>query len=383
MLSASVLHIKTTKMHVFRQMQPLVAQKNVLCEHKLVDYFVAPVYNLVTFKEVFMKFANNLHYLRKRDKVTQEALADELGVSRQSVSKWETGEAYPETDKLIMLCDIFGVSLDDMLRSDLAGATQNENETATENLQTDSLQMSAATQEEYIAHMDKFSKFIALGVFLVLLGVGVCMVLCGVGEMLWPQQQELFDVLAAVAVILFVAIAVFLFVFAGIGHDNYCKEHPKVAAPYSDEQFRSFQKRFAVSIASLIAGILLDVVFLVVFASLIDAGILASNFVEAAECFVVAAFLIVLAFLVGGIVFVGIQHSKYDIEEYNKQAQSIAHPSKKDKFKDAICGVVMLTATAVYLIFGFVCNIWHPTWVVFPIGGIFCAIFSTIYDAKK
>lgn len=94
MLSASVLHIKTTKMHVFRQMQPLVAQKNVLCEHKLVDYFVAPVYNLVTFKEVFMKFANNLHYLRKRDKVTQEALADELGVSRQSVSKWETGVSH-------------------------------------------------------------------------------------------------------------------------------------------------------------------------------------------------------------------------------------------------------------------------------------------------
>lgn len=50
-----------------------------------------------------MSFAENLQYLRKRDKVTQEGLAETLGVSRQSVSKWETGEAYPETEKIIAL----------------------------------------------------------------------------------------------------------------------------------------------------------------------------------------------------------------------------------------------------------------------------------------
>lgn len=46
-----------------------------------------------------MSFAENLQTLRKRDKITQEELADKLQVSRQSVSKWETGEAYPETEK--------------------------------------------------------------------------------------------------------------------------------------------------------------------------------------------------------------------------------------------------------------------------------------------
>lgn len=339
-----------------------------------------------------MNFTNNLHYLRKRDKVTQEDLADRLGVSRQSVSKWETGEAYPETDKLIMLCDIFGVSLDDMLRNDLANnALQNENapktETATENAtansQTEASQTSAATPQDYTAHMDKFSKFIALGVFLVLLGVGVCLVLSGVGEMLWPRQQELFDVLAAVAVIFFVAIAVFLFVVAGIGHDHYCKQHPEISSPYSEAQLHAFEKRFAVSIASLVAGILFDVVVLVVFSSLIDAKILAKGFEDAAQCFVVAAFLIVLAFLVGGMVFVGIQHSKYNVKEYNQEAQAIAKQTKSSKLKDAICSVIMLVATAVFLVFGLVCNIWHPTWVVFPIGGILCGIFSTIYEAKK
>lgn len=66
-----------------------------------------------------MSFADNLQYLRKKNKITQEELAEELNLSRQSVSKWETGEAYPETDKLIILCDKFGVTLDEMLRGDV------------------------------------------------------------------------------------------------------------------------------------------------------------------------------------------------------------------------------------------------------------------------
>lgn len=67
-----------------------------------------------------MSFAENLQNLRKRDKVTQEGLAETLGVSRQSVSKWETGEAYPETEKIIALCDFFRVSMDDLMRGDVA-----------------------------------------------------------------------------------------------------------------------------------------------------------------------------------------------------------------------------------------------------------------------
>ena len=67
-----------------------------------------------------MSFAENLQYLRKRDKVTQEGLAETLGVSRQSVSKWETGEAYPETEKIIALCDFFRGSMDDHMRGDVA-----------------------------------------------------------------------------------------------------------------------------------------------------------------------------------------------------------------------------------------------------------------------
>lgn len=66
-----------------------------------------------------MAFADNIQYLRKRDKLTQEDLAEKLDVSRQSISKWETGEAFPETEKLLMLCDMFQVNLDILMRGDV------------------------------------------------------------------------------------------------------------------------------------------------------------------------------------------------------------------------------------------------------------------------
>ena len=66
-----------------------------------------------------MGFKDNLQYLRGSHNMTQEQLAMLIGVSRQSVSKWESEKAYPEMDKLLMLCDMFGVSLDDLVMGDV------------------------------------------------------------------------------------------------------------------------------------------------------------------------------------------------------------------------------------------------------------------------
>ena len=59
-----------------------------------------------------MSFADNLKMIRKEKGLTQEQLAEILGVSRQAVSKWESNNGYPETDKLIVIAKKFGVSLD-------------------------------------------------------------------------------------------------------------------------------------------------------------------------------------------------------------------------------------------------------------------------------
>ena len=66
-----------------------------------------------------MSFRDNLQYLRAQRNFTQERLAMLLGVSRQAISKWESGKAYPEMDKLLMICDLFGCTLDDLVLGDV------------------------------------------------------------------------------------------------------------------------------------------------------------------------------------------------------------------------------------------------------------------------
>lgn len=66
-----------------------------------------------------MNFCNNLQKLRKNKNISQEQLAEELGVSRQAVSKWESGASYPEMDKLVLLCKIFNCNLDDLINKNI------------------------------------------------------------------------------------------------------------------------------------------------------------------------------------------------------------------------------------------------------------------------
>lgn len=65
------------------------------------------------------KFSENLKKIRKYNNLSQEQLADELGVSRQAISKWESTIAYPEMDKIITLCEKFDLNIDNFLHKDI------------------------------------------------------------------------------------------------------------------------------------------------------------------------------------------------------------------------------------------------------------------------
>ena len=67
-----------------------------------------------------MKFGENLKNIRKLRKISQEELADKLGVSRQSVSKWETGENYPSMTNIMCLCTIFKCNINEIVHEDMA-----------------------------------------------------------------------------------------------------------------------------------------------------------------------------------------------------------------------------------------------------------------------
>ena len=67
-----------------------------------------------------MSFAENLQRIRKEKHLSQEELAEILGVSRQAVSKWEQGTGYPEVDKLLVLSHELNISLDSLMATEIA-----------------------------------------------------------------------------------------------------------------------------------------------------------------------------------------------------------------------------------------------------------------------
>lgn len=96
-----------------------------------------------------MKFSEKLVQLRKQNKLSQEQLADMLDVSRQAVSKWESGTTYPEMDKLLTMCKLFKCSLDELTNDEIS--TRDFGEKKKSNFIIDALDMIAKTFEMFRA----------------------------------------------------------------------------------------------------------------------------------------------------------------------------------------------------------------------------------------
>lgn len=76
-----------------------------------------------------MNFGENLKLFRKNKKMSQEELADKVGVSRQAVSRWEVGDAYPEMCNIVALCSIFHCNINDLINDNIVDVDSFDNET--------------------------------------------------------------------------------------------------------------------------------------------------------------------------------------------------------------------------------------------------------------
>lgn len=73
-----------------------------------------------------MKFNEKLVMLRKQHNLSQEQVAEKLGVARQTISKWELGETTPEMDKLIIISELYNITLDELMKEENEGKVVND-----------------------------------------------------------------------------------------------------------------------------------------------------------------------------------------------------------------------------------------------------------------
>src|SRR5699024_5484531 len=101
-------------MHLLESMFSTIFNKK--CYEKLVDFSLSLRY-INKYKEMINMIDMNIRVLRKKNKLSQEQLAEKVNVSRQTVAKWESGEALPDIYKCKALSEIFQVSVEQMYKN--------------------------------------------------------------------------------------------------------------------------------------------------------------------------------------------------------------------------------------------------------------------------
>lgn len=304
-------------------------------------------------EEYIMSLGTNIQFYRKQKNMTQEDLAELMNVSRQTVSKWESDTAFPETDKLITLSDYFGCTLDELIKG-----------SAEENFTEDAA--------GYDKEMNSFTRAICLG---------TATVLAGVTTLLFTVVLGLDETIAAAIFMLFVTVGTAIFIVSGIRHDNYVKENPNIKPFYSVEQIKAFRNKFPAVIAGGTVLVLFGVIALMVMQSFV--GKIAPDVMTEESFDALCAAVLLLCVTVAAPMFIygGMQYAKYDIEEYNKEN----NPDKPfaDRLMSAISSGIMLAATIVLFVMGFCFDNWELCWIGYPIGGVLIAIVICISNAVK
>lgn len=109
-----------------------------------------------------MSLGNNISFLRKQIKLTQEQLADRMNVTRQTVSRWESDEVIPELDRLVEMCGIFTCKLDTLVREDLSGQSGIYSEVSVKRIAPFKMAsyviISADPESDAMGHMDRWAE---------------------------------------------------------------------------------------------------------------------------------------------------------------------------------------------------------------------------------
>ena len=292
-----------------------------------------------------MEFREKLQNLRKSQGMSQEKLAELLNVSRQAVSKWESGQGYPETEKLIKISEMFNVSLDYLLKNE-------EYSTVKPIIKNSDI----SDIDDYIKNDQMNSKIIVIVIMMIINSVSFC---------IYKDSP-----LSIAMMFVFIALAVFLLICEGMQAERFKtfkEEYVFVDSLYLERLAVQYQKEHRQNIIKIASGVMLCIVSVV-------PVILTEQMHEYENIGIIMLFFLVS---VGTALFIlaGTSESRYhlllgDIEFVKEK--------KAKKEMNSIYGIVFPLTSMVYLILGFVFHLWHPGWVIFPISLFLCLGYTQL-----
>ena len=329
--------------------------------------------------EEVMILADKIINLRKKNGWSQEELAEKLGVTRQSISKYEGAQSIPDLDKILKLSEIFGVTTDYLIKDELeeeeyAPSQMQENESESDR-SVHKVTMEMAN--EYLQIIDWSAGKTAFATMLCILSPIVLLMLGAMSEM--PDYHISENAAAGIGIcvlIVLIAIAVTIFILCGMKTKKYEfmeKEDIETAYGVSGMVKEKRDAYHSPYVTQLVIGITCCICSVIpLFGTL---AVSESDFyMVSAVCMLLTLVAIGTYFIVRSAAKMNAMNQLLEEEDYTRQKK---HENKK------MSGPVMvywLIATAIYLAWSFTTNDWDRTWIIWPVVGVLFPAFYAIVN---
>ena len=319
-----------------------------------------------------MILADKIIELRKKAGYSQEELAEKMGVSRQSVSKWEGALSIPDLDKILLMSEIFGVSTDYLLKDELGDEIPSPKEEISE---SQFRKVSMEEANDFIKVKDETAPMVALGVALCILSPVIMFFLLAMQEMgRIGINENAAGGFGIIALALSVVPAVALFIFSGMKTSKYeyLEEEPielayGVSGMVKERQNMLREKH----IRDCVIGVCLCVISAI--------PLFIGAFFEDMDGEVLIGLCLTLILVAAGVYILirtGIPWAT--TEKLLQQDDYTVEKKLIEKKLDPIATIYWCVILAAYLGWSFYTFEWHRTWIIWPVAAVLFGVFEGI-----
>ena len=322
-----------------------------------------------------MIFADKLILLRKKAGWSQEELADQMNVTRQSVSKWEGAQSVPDLEKMLRLSELFGVSTDYLLKDEIEEAEHIGSSDDTPTLRRVSMEEANA----FLSVKLRTAKTIAYAAFLCIVSPIALLILSAISESTAGVLNEnIANGIGMIVLIILVAIAAGMFISSG-----------SKTAPFAYLEKEKFETEYGVSgmvkerkaqykdlhTKHNIVGTCLCVTALI---PLFIGAIINAD----SDLFLII--MLSLSFLIAGVgvicfIKTGIIWASY--EKLLQEGEYSKENKEKPSLSSAIYTAYWVIAAAVYLGYSLSSNNWGQSWIIWVVAGVIFPAVIAITNA--
>ena len=322
-----------------------------------------------------MILADKIIELRKKNGMSQEDLAGLMNVSRQSVSKWESAQAVPDLNKIIMLSQIFGVSTEFLVKDDMTfeDVVYVHSEPMLEEQEVQTVSMEEANT--YMDLNEKQAVLVAFGVALCILSPVLLILMAGLSEVQKIHIPENVAAGAGVCILLaMVACGVGIFITSSMKMKKFeYLDYKAIETAYGvSGVVKDRKEKYANKYTrELVLGIVLCVLSAV--------PLMAAIMISERDMFAIAGVCMVLCFVATGVFFIVKNNSIWSGFQKLLEEDDYTRVKKADNKKAApVLRIYWILVIAGYLAYSFITFDWGRSWIIWPVAAVFSAVVKEV-----